>query len=169
MFVLKVCINSIVLASSSGVFRGFPTQAACPAVQLSSNSVYLERASDPTGGGLSPTGEHLSPLDANCKPQVVTWASDQWPIEIGASNKPPLAKAVHGTQRSTLFSRPLVYYKRYNSGDSQVWGRAWSFLTLLESPQGPQPRNCEDSSFHGVILSWRFSWKLHHVQAGMSD
>ena len=52
---------------------------------------------------------------------------------------------------------------------------AWSFhalsrtTTLLESPQGPQPRNCEDSLFHGVILSWRFSWKLHHVQAGMSD
>lgn len=153
-----MCINSIVLASSSGVFRGFPTLAACPTVQLSSNSVYLERASDPTGGGLSPTGEHLSPLDANCKPQVVTWASDQWPIEIGASNRPPLARAVHGTQRSTFFSRPLVYYKR-----------AWSFLTLLESPQGPQPRNCEDSLFHGVILSWRFSWKLHHVQAGMSD
>lgn len=112
MFVLKVCINSIVLAPSSGVFRSFPTLTGCPTVPLSSNSVYLERASDPTRGGLSLTREHLPLLDANCKPQVVTWASDQWPIEIGASNKPPLARAVHGTQRSTLFSRPLVYYKK---------------------------------------------------------
>ena len=44
MFVLKVCINSIVLAPSSGVFRSFPTLAGCPTVHLSSNSVYLERA-----------------------------------------------------------------------------------------------------------------------------
>ena len=158
------------------MFRGFPTLAGGPTVQLSFNSVYLDRASDPTGGGLSPTREHLSLLDANCKPQVVTWVSDQWPIEIGASNKPPLARVVHGTQRSTLFSRPLVYYKKITQGTARwrrckgkVWGRAWSFFTLLESPQGPQPRSCEDPSFHGVILSWRFSWKLHHVQAGMSD
>uniref|UniRef100_A0A4W2GR74 Clusterin n=1 Tax=Bos indicus x Bos taurus TaxID=30522 RepID=A0A4W2GR74_BOBOX len=35
--------------------RGSPTPAGCPAVQLKSDPIYLETASDPTASGLSPT------------------------------------------------------------------------------------------------------------------
>lgn len=48
----------------------FVTAAGCPTVQLNSDTVCLEMASDLTGWGLSPTRLSPPPLGASCKPRL---------------------------------------------------------------------------------------------------
>lgn len=61
----------------------FPTPAACPTIQLNSDSVrfYLELASDFTGAGLSPVRQPPQHFGCQWQAHVVTWPSDLLAID----------------------------------------------------------------------------------------
>lgn len=102
------------LVTSSNVCRVSPTYprnsrtpAACPVIQLNSDTLSLEMASDPAGEGLSPTT--LPHLRCHVPTQLVTCTSYLRPAGRGPQDSllrfGSFARVAHRTQDTRLFTR----------------------------------------------------------------
>ena len=128
------------------------TQAGCPITQLSSDTIYLERASDPKGWGLSPT-RLPPPASHKITPK---WSPDWIRVpgtnSLGSIN---LLEWVAELREIFYLLDDQFIIKEYNSGTGR-WKRclgqgmgkecgvsvlSWSSETLPESTGVCQPRS----------------------------
>ena len=110
--------------------------AACPTTELSSNSIRLELALDPTGEGLPPS-QAQRPIT---RPDPCTSKPHPPPLPLGLI----ICAVPHRTQEGPLFTRSPVFDKRMQLGNSQRktstgQGTGEGLATPLPGAPGPVP------------------------------
>lgn len=106
------------------------TPAGSPTIQLDSDTIYPDEASDSTGKRFNPM---WLPHPGQSQVQLVTCASD--PTGYKSDSNHPLlrfqqfAGVAHRTQRNNLFTRLLIYYRKDRTQElpdgNDVRGKVW--------------------------------------------